>query len=125
LRRSNQQVAPEPEAVIQAAKQAKSRRQEALEKRADRGRPQPSKPIIQPRNEGSDNEFDDDDLVASTSFLGISGSGREARGDGQMPTIFCHVGGASHRFTRFVQSTMASSSGLLPRLMRRKPLGEQ
>lgn len=118
-------MAPEPEAVIQAAKQTKSRRQEALEKRASRGRPQQSKPSIQTREEGSDDEFDDDDLVASTSFLGSSGSGRQAGGDGQMPTIFCHIGGASQRLTRFAQSTMASSSGFLPRLMRRKPLGQQ
>jgi hypothetical protein len=124
----NPLVAPEPEAVKTAVERPKSRRQEAAERRvaekraaaASRGRPQAR---ASTQADGSD--IDDDDLVASASGAGSSESGREVGPDGQMPTVFCHLGGASQRLTRFAQSTLASSSGLLPRLMRRKPLGEQ
>lgn len=115
---NNPIIAPEPEEVKKAVERPKSRRQEAAEKRAaSRGRAQTSRASAPERED----EIDDDDLIASSSGLGASG--REAGRDGQMPTVFCHLGGASQRLTRFAQDTFAS--GFLPRLMRRKPLGEQ
>lgn len=86
-----------------------------------------SSPKTRPREvepEEEEEDIDEDELIASTSYLDDSEAGREGP-EGRPPSVFCHIGGRSQNLTRFVCITASRTyKRVLPRLMRRRPLGE-
>lgn len=102
----------------------KGRRPEPPKPTPPTNRPPPPTRLPEPAEPEEDDDLDEDDLIASTSYY--DGPGSDDRRSGrQPPSVFGHIGESSKNLTRFVQASASRvHKRILPRLMRRKPLGE-
>lgn len=99
---------------VESAAEAKQTKPEKPASRAEQARAKAAA-----KEEDSDGEIDEDDLIAST----LPGEDDGRHPPGPQSSLFCSLSSRSQGLTRALHAMGSSTAHRLPRVLRREPLG--